>query len=172
MIIEEQYPHAVSGRFVDEQEAQKGITALLDRTALTAQQIKLLRPGDKQLSRKLEPESGRIFRTLLSAHLWTAVTGFFAGIALAWLMMRIGPGWAANSPTLTLIAFAWVGTLAGAMIGGFIALRPDREPLIMAARHSSEEGDWVVVAHCESADEKAAAENQLEKSSTATNKSL
>lgn len=172
MIVEEQYPHAVTGRFSDEQEAQRGIRALLDKTGLTAHQIKLLQPGDRHQSRKLEPESGRIFRTLLSAHLWAAVAGFVAGIALAWLMMRIGPGWAADSPTLTLIAFAWVGTLAGAMIGGLITLRPDRERLIMAARQSSEEGNWTVVAHCESTDEKAAAESQLGKRSEATNTSL
>jgi len=172
MIIEEQYPHAVTGRFNDEQEAQRGIRALLDRTGLTANQVKLLRPGDRHLSRKLEPESRTIFRTLLSAHLWAAVSGFIAGIALAWLMMRIGPGWAANNPFFTLFTFAWVGTLAGAMIGGLITLRPDREQLIMAARQSSEEGSWTVVAHCESVDEKAAAESQLEQSSRATKKSL
>jgi len=172
MVIKEQYPHAVIGRFSDEQAARNGVMALLEGTRLGTRQVKVLRPDDSDLSRKLEPESGRIYRTLISAHLWSALSGFIVGIALAWLMMRIGPSWAGDSPTFTLITFAWVGTLAGAMIGGLITLRPDREPLRMAARQSSAEGEWAVIAHCENAEEKAAAENHLATTSESTTSSL
>lgn len=172
MVIEEQYPHAVAGRFSDEQKARQGITALREQIGLDPQQIKLLKPGDGRLSRKLEPESRGIFRTLLSAHLWAAISGFVVGIALAVLMILFGPSLTANNPLFTVIAFAWVGTLAGAMLGGLITLRPDREHLTMSARKSSKEGDWTVVAHCASAEEKAAAESQLETASRDTNSSL
>lgn len=172
MVIEEQYPHAVTGIFSNEQLAQKGIETLRKETALEAKQIQLLQPGDRHLSRKLEPESGKIYRTLLSAHLWSAVSGLLVGIALAWLMIGVGPSLTANNPVFTVISFAWVGTLVGAMIGGLITLRPDRERLRMAARESSREGDWTVVAHCRSVEEKVAAESQLEISSRATSSSL
>jgi hypothetical protein len=172
MIIKEQYPHAVAATFSDEQHARRGITALLHQSGLKPKQVMLLQPGDRHLSRKVEPESGGIFRTLLSAHLWAAIVGFIGGIAAALLMIQVGPSWAADNPAFTPLAFAWVGTLSGAMIGGFITLRPDREGLRMAARQSSDSGEWTVLVHCESLEEKSTAESQLDNTSTKTAGSL
>lgn len=172
MMIKEEFPHAVSGFFTDPQSARERMRALLDTAGLEEQQVKLVAPGDPGFGPKVEPESRRIFATLLSAHFWTALIGLLFGLAAAWLMVGYGPVWAGSNPLLTFIAFAWVGTLATALIGGVITLRPDRDSVTMTTRKASRQGRWTVVAHCRGQDEKAAALRLLEADSEATRRSL
>jgi len=172
MVIEENYPHAVSGIFADQRSARERAQALMEKSCLKPAQVKLVSPDDGRMSPKLEPESGRIFSTMLSAHLWTALSGLTAGIVLAWVLINIGPNWARSNPFFTVLAFAWVGTLATALLGGLITLRPDRTHLAVAARDAREEGNWTVVAHCRNQDEKRAALDQLEPASESTHQSL
>lgn len=172
MVIEENFPHAVSGIYTVRRDAQDRAEALVAQTGLASEQVKLVRPEDDHLSRKLEPESKGIFDTMLSAHLWTALAGLALGIVLAWAMISLGPNWARSNPWFTVLAFAWVGTLATALLGGLITLRPDRGRLALSAREASEQGDWVVVAHCRDEAEKTAALEQLQKGSHSTAQSL
>lgn len=172
MVIEEDFPHAVSGIFSGRRTAQRRAEALVDQAGLETEQVRLVRPGDDELARKVEPDSQGIFQTMLSAHLWAALAGLTIGIVLAWAMISVGPNWARSNPWFTVLAFAWVGTLATALLGGLITLRPDRDRVALSTREASDQGDWIVVAHCRDQGEKDAALRQLERGSESTEQSL
>lgn len=172
MLIEEKFPHAVSGEFPHVRAAQQRAQALLDTAGLDPQQVELVKPDDAKLSQKLEPESRRIFGTMLNSHLWSALAGLVIGVATAIVMINFGPMWARSNAMLTLLSFAWVGTLATAFFGGLVTLRPDRTRLTYAARHASKRGVWTVVAHCRDPSEKKAAMRQLDRDGDLARQSL
>lgn len=116
-------------------------------------QVVRLNPADARESRRsilgrgMAPESHGIFRTLLRAHLFTGIVGLAVGVA-AWLTVRTARHpFIADSPTLSLIAFAFFGTVVGLMVGGLISLRPDHSRLINNVRESLRSGDHAVIAH-------------------------
>lgn len=155
MLVEEEYPHVVSGSYRSHRHARESAQSLVDTAGIAPQQVMLVAPQDPQVERKVEPDSRGIFKTLLKAHLGTAVTGFFLGLGIALALVFFGPPWARSSPVLVLTAFALTGTLASALLGGLITLRPDRYRVARKAMKESLRGDWTVVAHCRDANEKS-----------------
>lgn len=116
-------------------------------------QVVLLTPADAKTSRrgimakKMEPESGGIWRTILRAHLFTALVGIAVGAGAWGSLMYTGNGLISGSPGLSLIAFAFFGTVFGLMLGGLISLRPDHTRLITVVRSALRSGQWVAVVH-------------------------
>lgn len=151
MLLEEMYPHVVSGSFRSPRHARDSAQSLIDTVGIAPQQVTLVAPQDPRTEGEVEPDSRESFKTTLEAHPGTALVGFLGGLGIA--LAFLGPPWARNSPILVLTAFALTGTLATAFLGGLIALRPDRYPHKTA--HKSVPGDWSVVALCRDTSEKA-----------------
>jgi len=160
------------GTYATHDEARGNMTNLFDVAGLSEKQVKLIRPDDKHRAVKMEPDSRGIFRTMLSAHLWTGLIGFAVAACLAVLFVMFGPAWAAENPISTVLVFSWLGGLLAMLAGGLITLRPDKDPLTIAARDASHEGLWTVVAHCEDQDQQTAAGEQLQVGSLTTQRSL
>ncbi len=116
-------------------------------------QVVLLTPADARMSRrgimarKMEPESIGIWRTILRAHLFTAIVGLAVGAGAWGLLMYRGNGLIRGSPGLSFITFAFFGTVFGLMLGGLISLRPDHARLITVVRSALRSGRWAAVVH-------------------------
>ena len=116
-------------------------------------QVKLVGPADSvgvveaPISRKLEPEQAGIGRTMLRAHVTTAVIGMVAG-ALLYLIFRLAANTAVvSSPFLSLGVMLFFGGIFGLMLGGLIALRPDHYRVMATVRKAIKRGRWAVVSH-------------------------
>jgi len=116
-------------------------------------QVVLLTPADANMSRrgiiskKMDPESSGILRTILRAHLFTAFVGLAVGVGAWGLLISMGNQLIGGSPGLSFMAFAFFGTVFGLMLGGLISLRPDHARLITIVRSALRSGQWVAVAH-------------------------
>ena len=116
-------------------------------------QVVLLTPADARMSRreimarKMEPESRGIWRTILRAHLFGAVVGVAVGAGAWWWLLSMGNRFIGSSPGLSLVAFAFFGTIFGLMFGGLISLRPDHTRLIAVIRSALRSGRWAAVVH-------------------------
>ena len=93
------------------------------------------------------------------AHLWFGIGGLAAG-ALAWgVLMWIGVTLIVSSAVVSGIAFVFMGAIAGLMLGGLVALRPDQDGYVMATQDAIADRRSTVVVHAlsgEQADRAAA----------------
>jgi hypothetical protein len=107
--------------------------------------VSVVNPGDARAARKLEPESGGIWRTLLRAHAMFGIAGLLVGFLTATVLVRLGWPPAASSPGLTLLFLAVIGGFLGLIAGGVLTLRPDHDWLIGEVRQASRDHRWTVV---------------------------
>lgn len=135
----------IAGIFESDRAARRAANALHDASSRV--DVRLIAPRDPDLSRKMEPDSGGIWRTALRSHLGLGVIFLLVG-ALAGLAL-IGTGWdgAELSPWFTVFFTSVIGGLGGLVLGGLVTLRPDRGMLIRRVREASQAGRWTVVAH-------------------------
>ncbi len=170
-LIGENHPGKVTGEFPDGDAAMLAMEALVEDAALSRDNIKIIQPGDvKSFSRKIEPESHGIARTLVKTHIVLGVGGLGLGLAVSLLLVLFGPPLTASSPILTVTSITTISTFAGLLLAGFISIRPDHDPLIMKARQSQRKGNWTVVAHTEDATENARAREVMQQTAATSSR--
>jgi len=129
-------------------QAAQGVAAALQ---LGAAQVQVIAPTERHPGRKLEPESGGIFRTIVVAHVRLGIAGAIAGLLVFAALYVKGLPFIANSPVASALVLLFFGTVAGLMLGGLVALRPDHDRYVQATRDAMDAGDTTVVVHAFSA---------------------
>src|ERR1017187_5462779 len=143
----------VAGIYSTAQGAEDARARVLRGGNWADSQVVLLTPADARTSRrgimarKMEPESRGIGRTILRAHLFTAVVGLAVGAAAWCLLLYMGNQLIGSSPGLSFVALAFFGTVFGLMLGGLISLRPDHARLITVVRSALRSGQWAAMVH-------------------------
>lgn len=126
---------------------------LRQAAGMSEAQVKLVGPEDATgvvdapLSRKLEPESAGIWRTILRAHLVASLVGMVLG-GLLYLSLRLGGNESILShPLLALMVLLFFGGIFGLLFGGLLSLRPDHYRVMAAVRKAIKRGRWAVISH-------------------------
>lgn len=141
---------AVFAQAVDAREAARVVAGAL---ALGDAQVQVITPSDPRAGRKLEPESRGIWRTIVIAHFKLGITGAVLGVLVFLALRAYGVPFIVNSPLAAALALLFFGTVAGLMLGGLVALRPDHDRLIEATRDAMMAGGTTVVVHAFSAEQ-------------------
>lgn len=128
--------------------AAREVTAALN---LGDAQVQLLTPGELAPGRRLEPESHGIWRTIVVAHARLGMAGVVAGLLAFAVLYAMGIAFVLRSPVASALLLLAFGGIAGLMLGGLVALRPDHDRYLLAAREAMEEGRPTVVVHAFSA---------------------
>jgi len=132
----------VAALFGDGRQAEMAAERLRQEQA----DVDVVKPGDKQWMRKVEPEGRAIRRGAWRSHVVLMAAGFVLGVLLSFLLINTWAA-AALSPWLTGMAVTLFATLAGGMLAGLLTLRPDRSAVAMQVRDGLSHGRWAVVAH-------------------------
>lgn len=140
-VIDEQHPAKVAAIFKTESDASSARQALIDQGDFASKLINIIKPEDPNLSKKIEPESHGIAKTILKSHGILGIVGFI----LASILVAAGPTFTQNSPLPTYLALSFFGLLIGLMVAGAITLRPDHDPLINEIIEASHHQQWTVI---------------------------
>lgn len=135
----------VAATFADQATAAEAATAL--RADMPQVEVDLVRPRDADFARKMEPESGGIWRTAIRSHLALGPAGLLVGALASATLVVLGWPAAVTSPMLTTLFLAMLGLFAGLMLAGLFTLRPDRSRVTLSIRRRNRAGQWAVVAH-------------------------
>ena len=162
-VLGEHYSHKVSAEF-DSQMAADGATERLELAGIPRGQIRVIRPNDPHMGRKVEPEVQGIARSLVKAHVMFGLIGLVVGLVIAGVLVTVGPMMTRSSPGMTFIAFGLVCPVLGLLLAGAVSLRPDHDPLIAKARTAKDSGRWTVVAHCASVEQQELAQATMDHS--------
>ena len=153
--------HKIAAIFDTEATARGVFDRLRAMPELATAQVQLITPGDRRPGRKLEPESHGIFRTILRAHATLGAVGAVAGLLAFAVFRAMGIRWVSQSPVMAAGIFLFFGAMAGLMLGGLFALRPDHDPYIHRVLAARREGRSAVVIHAFSAEQRAVVESLL-----------
>jgi hypothetical protein len=164
--------HKLAGVFDDEVSALELAAAVRARTGLNESHVRVLRPGDDSVSRRLEPESQGILRTMVRAHLWLGLAGAAVGVLAFGTMMVLGIPFIVLNPWWSGLLLTGFGALGGLIAGGAVSLRPDHTPYVTASREALREGKHVVVVHATSSGELSQAEAILKASGSESVRTL
>lgn len=110
-------------------------------------QVDVVPPGDVDMSRKLVPESGRVWQTFKRTHMILGAFGLIGGLLIGIVLTLSNAAVFATEPGLTLVAFGLYGLFAGLLMAGATALRPDRDLAAMRISDAAADHKWTVVAH-------------------------
>lgn len=143
----------VAAIFESQVKAETAALRLRQAAGMSEAQVKLVGPQDSvgvvdaPLSRKLEPESSGIWRTILRTHLVTGIIGMTLG-GLLYISLRIaGNASILSHPLLALMVMLFFGGIFGLMFGGLLSLRPDHYRVMAAVRKAIKRGRWAVISH-------------------------
>ena len=114
--------------------------------------MQLITPAEPHPGRKLEPESRGVWRTIVVAHVRLGIVGAVVGLLAFAALYAAGLPFIVNSPVAAALVLLFFGTVAGLMLGGLVALRPDHDRYVEAAREAIESGNTKVVVHAFSGD--------------------
>jgi hypothetical protein len=143
--------------FASESEARQAAAAVAATLSLGAAQVQVITPTEPHSGRKLEPEPRGIWRTIVRAHAKLGLVGAVAGVmTFAALIAADGP-FIVNSPVAAALVLLFFGTVAGLLLGGLVALRPDHDRYVLATRDAMDAGKTTVVVHAFSAEQRAQA---------------
>ncbi|MEO6519210.1 MAG: hypothetical protein ABIO17_09495, partial [Pseudoxanthomonas sp.] len=120
----------VAAIFADPVVARETAGRLRQALQLEEAQVQLIGPGDPLPGRKLEPESGGIFRTMLRAHLRLGLLGGVAGAVVFAVLWNKGIPYIVNSAMVAAAVLVGFGAVGGLFLGGLMTLRPDHDPYI------------------------------------------
>lgn len=166
-IFGEEYLSKVGAEFEDGDQARDAAERVTARGGIDPGQVRIIEPGDPSIDTKLEPESRGIGRTLVAAHVTLGTTGLAIGLAIGLLLILLGIELFVSNPFYTILVFAFFGTIAGLLLGGLVALRPDHDRLISSAKRSERTGRWFVLVHArDRAEEREARQALLARSDT------
>lgn len=161
----------VAGVFPARAQAEQAARRLTQGSGFGAEQVEVLEPGDGDwrradvLARKMEPEERGIWSTIIRAHVLAGVIGFLLGAALCLVLWMAGQPGVRSTPGIALVAMAGFGTTFGLLAGGLLSMRPDHGRVIALVRQYLREGHWAVVAHPDTPEQAAQAENTLKQGS-------
>ncbi len=134
--------------------AAEAVTQALD---LQPVQVQVITPDEPRAEAKLEPESQGIWRTIVVAHMRLGIVGAIVGAAAFGAMMWTGVPYIVQSPWAAGLVMTGFGAVAGLLLGGLVALRPDHDRYIQATREAMDEHRTTVLVHAFSAEQKTAA---------------
>lgn len=147
----------IAAIFDTESAAATAAATLHAETGIQAVQLRLVKPHDKGYSKKLEPEIRGIARTAVRAHLSLGLAGTLVGL-IAWgLAYFSGLPAIVSSPQKSAIAFIFLATIAGMLLGGLVTARPDHQIVIQRVRDATQQGQWSLVVHPRSTKQREAA---------------
>ncbi len=144
----------VAAVFPDQAAARRAAEAVIESLSLKSAQVQVIAPGEPGAGRKLEPESHGIWRTIMIAHARLGIVGAVLGLVVFAAMYAIGIGFIVSSPVAAALVLLSFGAMAGLMLGGLIALRPDHDRYVQATRDAMEAGNTTVVVHAFSAEQR------------------
>lgn len=162
----------VSAVFADAEQARRAAGDLVKRLGVSAEQVKVVAPGDRRISRKLEPESRGIALTLVKSHVVLGAAGAVLGLVLAAVLVLSGIPATASNPWYTFLVLGFFGGIFGMLLGGLLSLRPDHDPMIHRAERASRKGRWSVVFHARDHDEEQRAKEALDELSNRVTETL
>jgi len=120
--------------FPDEGAARAAAQLVSASLSLGSAQVQVITPNELHPGRMLEPESQGIWRTIIVAHVRLGIVGVVAGLLLFAALYAMGVPFIVMSPTAAGLALLFFGAVAGLMLGGLVALRPDHDPYVQATR--------------------------------------
>jgi hypothetical protein len=162
LIFGERYLSKVSAEFKNGDRARYAAQTLVAEAGLPSQQVRLVKPHDRSVSRKLEPEPQGIARTLVKSHLTLGLAGAVLGLVTALVLVRSGIDAFASSPAYTIGLLAGFGAILGMMLAGLVSLRPDHDLVIDQVETAANEGRWSVVVHARNHQEEHQAKETLD----------
>lgn len=139
--------------FANESAARSAAQAVAAALSLGSAQVQLITPAEPHPGRKLEPESRGVWRTIVVAHVRLGIVGAVVGLLAFAALYAAGLPFIVNSPVAAALVLLFFGTVAGLMLGGLVALRPDHDRYVEAAREAMESGNTTVVVHAFSGDQ-------------------
>lgn len=151
-IQDEKHTGRVAAIYGDEVSANAARQKLIDN-GLSPAVISIVKPDDSAISRKIEPESHGIAKTIVKSHGWLGLIGMIVGIVIATFLVSSGPEMTQSSPMFTYLVFIFFGLVFGMMLAGAISIRPDHDPLITKTVEASHEQNWTVVVQTDEHDE-------------------
>jgi len=172
LISGERYNSKVAAVFADATAANEAARTIAAALSLQPVQVQVIAPGGALPGRKLEPESRGIWRTIVVAHLRLGLAGAAAGL-LAFVVLRaLGFALIVNSPVAAALSMLFFGSVAGLMLGGLVALRPDHDRYVEATRDAMAEGKTTVLVHAFSAEQREQAADLLRRQGGDTTSTL
>jgi hypothetical protein len=137
----------IAATFETEAAAASAVATLHSSTGLHTAQLQLIKPYEKEYSKKLEPETRGILRTALRTHLILGAVGAVVG-ALVWgLLYANGLPTIVSSPQASAVAFVFFSAVGGMLLGGLITSRPDHQIVIQRVQEATQTGRWSLVVH-------------------------
>jgi len=162
----------VSAVFGDAGQARGAADELVSGLGLRAEQVEVVAPGDRRISRKLEPESAGIAKTLVKSHVVLGAAGAGLGLVVAVVLVLSGIAATASNPVYTFLALGFLGGMLGMLLGGLISLRPDHDPMIRRVERAARTGRWSVVVHARDHDEEHRVKEALDRLSSRVTETL
>ncbi|MDI9239934.1 hypothetical protein QLQ15_13560 [Lysobacter sp. LF1] len=155
--------HKVAAVFASPHVAQQAADAVFSELSLGAAQVQLIRPDEPEArsSRKLEPESHGIWRTIVVAHIRLGIAGAVLGALAFAVLYAMGLPFVVNSAVAALLVLVFFGAVGGLMLGGLVALRPDHDRYVEAAHEAMATGRTTVVVHALNAEQRSRAADFL-----------
>lgn len=135
----------------DTESAAATAAASIHSTGLQATQLRMVKPYEKEFSRKLEPETKGFARTAVRAHTILGAAGVVAGALFWWLLHAYGVPAVVSSPWFSAGAIIFFAAIGGMLLGGLVTARPDHQLVIQRVQTATKEGRWSLVIHPRSA---------------------
>lgn len=142
--------------------AREAAAELPAAAGLEAAQVRVIAPGEPDADVKLEPEGRGIWRTIVIAHVKLGLAGAALGILAFAAMMWAGLPFVTRSPVAAAVATVAFATVGGLLLGGLVAIRPDHDRYVQAARDAMEAERCTVVVHALSREQQQRARAFLE----------
>lgn len=153
--------HKLAAAFADPGAARAAAGELAAALSLEPAQVQVILPGEPHPGRKLEPESHGIWRTIVIAHARLGLAGAAVGVLGFAALYAMGVPFIVSSPVAAGLVMLFFGAVAGLMLGGLVALRPDHDRYVQATRDAMAAGETTVVVHAFSAAQRDQAEQWL-----------
>lgn len=170
-IQDEKHTGRVAAVYGDEVSANAAKQKLIDN-GISRSVISIVKPEDKSISRKIEPESQNIYKTIIKSHGWLGLIGAIIGIVIATGLVTAGPEMTQSNPIYTYFVFIFFGVVFGMMIAGAISIRPDHDPLITKTVEASHEQHWTLIVQTDDRDEIDRIKTLLEDSALSTSETI
>jgi len=159
-VLGENYSHKISAEFDSQVAAERGVESL-ESLGIPLAQIRIIQPNDPGMAQKVEPETQGIARSMVKAHVRFGLIGLVVGLAVAGLLVTVGPALTRSSPLMTFIALGFLFPVLALLLAGAVSLRPDHDLVIEKARMTKDDGRWTVVAHCDSLEQQTLAKTAM-----------